>query len=467
MKGNLLKRIGSILLAFVLVSIVLYWWRYKKAYTYDQIVLEDANMLIDIDLREIEHTLLWDVIGHPFSFGESSANDEDDEDDTDIYTPPDGMTMPRHLVLFSRKGHPDILFGTPISIKKSFPIFMDTLVAREEVERLNDHCVYDEGKQLFYYWSVSQVGFAFAKKSASDFVQTSIQALLDKKNASVIGDDLLGPMEKEHHLVAWFAKDSIFNNQSFYVYGDFVDGEILFQGDIPFKYAFAKKKPQPVYNKNDLLAFWMGLDFEKSKVDNWIKKESFGRSFSKWTNMSLDSVLAKTTGEMMLQVPDLHFEIDTIVTYEYDDDFNKVEKVSTQKILAAKAQLELTVKDDLFAYMQQSGLIKKVADKDVFVGVPLLPLQSIKSEGKLTLTNDLALTKPKMVEANPFLFLDLNLGAHLEVLEQLPFDVDEEKIQKIDGFKLTLDQKQDAIQLTARVLLKKKTRNALGTLVVE
>ncbi len=91
--------------------------------------------------------------------------------------------------------------------------------------------------------------------------------------------------------------------------------------------------------------------------------------FKKLTTLSVDSVMKKWNGDFQFNVSSFSTKIDTIVTYEYDDDFNKVEKKAIKKRKIPSLILK-TSNSSLVNYLKEKEAVKKVEGEEVVAIIP-------------------------------------------------------------------------------------------------
>jgi len=452
-----------IVLALVAITLVGYWWRYGRSEKADFKLPEQANLLINIDLRQMEKTVFWDALSHPLSYWDDSDGDDDDDE----HKPSDGITIPNQLAFFLLENHDDVLFSEPIAMKgKSFLEYADTLIHQKKWEAISNHFVYDVENHLFYLWDKNQLGIAFAKRKNADFVQATISDLLKGEHCISMPTDLSEKINLgTHHFVIWRKQSELTNNEPAVLYGDFKKGSMVIQGEVPFQYSFSEQNDYVVNvatSPNEVLSFFLNLNGH-----NFSFSDSFSRNFQKVTHLELDSLLWYSTGNLSLLVPSIQTKIDSMITYEYDDDFNKIEKVSTQEILVPQIVVHLKSKKDqlLYDYFKRRGVIKDMGGVSRFVGLPFVNMEAVSVGNRLVFSS---MHKPDLVQKldSNFLKLDLACSQYPQMLNYLPFQLDSAQIELIDGVEVRASQVPHTkrIRIEARLKIKNKNRNMLGVL---
>lgn len=450
-----------ILLVVVFMSLIGYWWRYGRSGKANFVLPKKANALINIDLRQLEKTIFWDAIYHPMSYWEES-NDDDSDDDK----PSKGITFPKQIAFFVLQKHADILFSQPLPVKSDdFQEFADTLVFKNEWELVAKQFVYDDEKQLFYLWDDQKMGVAFAKRAHADFVQTTIADLLAGENCILLPDHLSEKLNQGvHHFTIWQKQSVLTNNEPVFLYGNFEKGSMIIQGEIPFQYSFLEKNNFFKSTDTDVLTISMNLN-----ENNFSFSDSFKRSFQKVTHLELDSFFQYSTGEFNLKVPRIETKIDSIVTYEYDDDFNKIEKISTQEIVAPEVIVHLESKKNglLAEYFKRRGIVKDIDGKSRFVGLPFVEMEAIVQDKQLILTSGSA--NEEMQADSNFLKVNISFSQYPQMLKFSPLKLDSSQFALIDGVVIRASQiaQTKKIKLQIKVKMKNQQRNMLGVLVTK
>ncbi len=461
-----MRLLNKILLGLLLLTLFLgagYWWRYKKNFVYTQVILSDANLLIDIDLRSIENSLLWDFIAHPFdgldigwSFGK-----EDGEEDID--TPSKGLSIPRHLIIFANSKQPSIWYSAPVSIDGSkFSEYVDTLLTRKELIQMDDNLVFDFDKNIFFHWSKNELAIAYANEIQAKTVQLNLQNLLLNKDVNPLPKEFVQAAESNnHHINFWHQAMELTRNKPVLLYADFLEGVFNIEGDIPFQYVFPINNNTSV-KKGFVVNFWANLNWQENGLAGFIQNKFSAKDFSKWTSMSLDTVLQYWDGEMSLQIPSVESVVDSIITYEYDDDFNKIEKVTTQKSMKPKTTLQFSVTQDsaLYHYAISVGVIKTVKEEIRYVGFPFLKLYATPENQHLILSTTPAFVQADPTTTNDFLQFETNISAFPTLLDYWPFHLSDVQKAQIQEVSIRCHQlpNTDSIHLTGKIISTSKKR---------
>jgi hypothetical protein len=123
-------------------------------------------------------------------------------------------------------------------------------------------------------------------------------------------------------------------------------------------------------------------------------KQKQKQSFTKATTLSLDSIFDMWNGSINVTWGKFIQKTDTIVTYTYDEDFNKVEKKEVQKRVIPNFNVEIGGKK-LYHYLQKKKAIKKENTQPVLVLNPLFKTYTQKTNKGIRLYSKFLKNKEK------------------------------------------------------------------------
>jgi hypothetical protein len=169
-------------------------------------------------------------------------------------------------------------------------------------------------------------------------------------------------------------------------------------------------------------------------------------------NLDADSLLRHTNKSYSLNLTAIMQRADSAITYTYDDEFNKVEKVVINNI--QEPAFDFTITGDnvpaLYNYLQQSKKLEKTAAGNLFTPMPLVKSYcSIKNEKQLAITasNYAAVTEDKSINAVFFLNLALTkIPANLQ--KYLPAEISN-ALANVAAVKLSATKNNEQVLLSA------------------
>lgn len=443
------KKLAYFFIVIVLLLAVVYFFRYKQGLQYEDKVPASAEAVLHLNLRQIEQDVVFDAIANPFSYIDisSSKKDDDKKDKTSLL---DGISIPKNVFLFTNSSHFNGFFISnklKIKDKTDFEKFLTqenfTKQTRGEVTILK------KGK-LFVAMRNDDFIVAFNYKN----IQSSLSFFTDIFNNDSFLDEnatLLNSIKKS-------TSDGVFvtkNND--YVELALNDGEFTINGKLNDSFNWFLPTQTKQYN-DSVVAFTSGKLNIKTLQQLTTKQKN---KFSKLTSLSLDSIAQKWLGDFSLNIASIEHKTDTIVTYEYDDDFNKVEKKSTQKLV--NPNLDFAISGTrLYDYFVGQNAIQLVESDSLFTTIPLFKLYANRSNKTITISSDKEI-KLQNSEVDDLKFsLFLNIEKYLK--NQLDFYTikEDEHIDLLQ--KMTASISKDN-QLSVKIEFKNKSRNVAGQLI--
>ncbi|AZJ32757.1 hypothetical protein SAMN05444344_1505 [Tenacibaculum mesophilum] len=360
----MIKRIAYILVTVCCIIVTVGFFRYNPTVIYEKKVPTSAETIVYLNLREIEYSILSSFLKHPLSqldFKKSTSKKAKNKT-----TWLDEVEVPPGLFFYTNEQEfKNFFISSPIVVKQNFEEAL-----KEEgfaVKNINKTTVYSKG-----------VISCVVKGN-------SLQVLLKKYKGAQILPQLLSKLSHENYfsendLILRRIKDSKQPIVISTLQGDFFEfsadgGGLKIQGELseennlfkPFKASSVGSSIVTVSGKlnTEVLTSRLGVDFKKK--------------FKKLTTLSLDSVTNKWDGVIDFNLSSFVEKLDTIVTYEYDDDFNKVEKKEIQKIITPKVILEVDG-DDLCRYLEEKRAIQKLDNEDILTLMPFFTTYSFCEE---------------------------------------------------------------------------------------
>ncbi|MEE4000226.1 hypothetical protein V1T75_07740 [Tenacibaculum sp. FZY0031] len=366
----MIKRIAYILIIVCCIIVTVGFFRYNPTVIYAKKVPASAETVVYVNLREIEYNILLSFLKHPFSqldFKKSSNTKEKKK-----ITLLDEVEVPTNLFLYTNtRVFKDFFVSSPIFVKKNF------------INALKE--------EKFIAHNVSKTT-VYSKGMISCVVKDNLlQVLFKKHKKAQISPELLSKLNQENY---FSENDLIFkqikNSKQPVVIstlkGDFFEfvvdkGSLRIQGELreennlfkPFKATSVAGSILSVSGKLNTELIADGLS------------ENLKKKFKKLTTLSLDSVTNKWNGVIEGNLTSFIEKSDTIVTYGYDDDFNKIEKKEIQNTITPEITLELQG-SQLCDYLKEKEVIKSVKNEELLTLMPLFTTYSFCKEDGLKFT---------------------------------------------------------------------------------
>ncbi|REH56029.1 hypothetical protein C7448_10157 [Tenacibaculum gallaicum] len=367
----MIKRIAYILVIVCCIIVTVGFFRYNPTVIYTEKVPTSAETVIYVNLREIEYNILLSFLKHPLSQFDSKKSSTTKEEEK--ITLLDQVEIPNSVFFYTNQQEfKDFLISNQVPIKAKF------------AEALKE-----EG----FTEQKIRNAFVYTKGRVSCVVQNnSLQILFKKYQKAVVSSELLSALNhkdyfSEEDLIFKQIKNSETPIAINTLQGDFFkliidEGVLRIQGELSEENDLFKSfKATSIVSSMLSISGKLNTKIVADRLD-----KDFKDKFKKLTTLSLDSVISKWDGVVEGNLTSFIEKSDTIVTYEYDDDFNKIEKKEVQKTITPKVILEVEG-GDLCSYLEEKKAIQKVDNEDLLTLMPLFTTYSFCEESGLRFTS--------------------------------------------------------------------------------
>lgn len=327
-----MKRFLGIVLSVLLLVVLLAWSyvSYKQKASYQALIPEHTTALIRVDVYRVYRSLAGSLFR---------------QQKTKRPKFPEGISVPANIFCYTVKDAPPNTLFTILPVD-------DAQALAESLQQLG-----------FHQTAATSGNITFAENSnrscvlAYDNKHVAI-ALLPGKAA--LQQVLVGLLQQEHMIAVAKSRFSKIKEQ---------DGHITFltdqgQGQLSFeqgtivaslewqtKGMVGKGLPLPTPGKDDALnLYWLG------DATRWLQGKQFTADS---VHLSGDSLLAAHPRGFILNIGATIVQLDSVVTYDYNDDFEKVATVTVQEHRVPDIRLQLLADTSLYSYLQRAGIVLK------------------------------------------------------------------------------------------------------------
>jgi len=303
---------------------------------------KSATSLIQINVDELYKTIAVNVLSHPMyyfksDFKKDTAAAEPDKRFT-------GISIPASIYLYNLANKPADAIFSRLEIESigGFESFIKNVLhlqITKKTEGIN-MAKSSPGNLVIYY---NRKAAAFAIASRVENLESDLLNILNKKNTvKVNASKFAGQLSIKKHVV--------FSNKDHNGWIDFNDGRINFNDIVSAANILPTNKPfQHRQSPGNTINFWLSANLkpDSNKVFKFKNFSLEQDSLSRYYNGNLDFMWTNSITQT-----------DSIITYEYNDDFEKVEKVSLQKRSIPSISLNLNSNGyALKRYLTKQGLI--------------------------------------------------------------------------------------------------------------
>jgi len=400
-----MKKFLKITAAIVILPLVFFagLLKYRRYQSAETLIPRNASGIIKINIDELYRTIASNMIAHPgYYFKSDIKNDTIGSKKPDKFN--NGLTIPASIYFYTVERNPGIYFSRfELKNVEDFENSLRDLIHLEIKKRTEGTNMAKSklGNLVIYYNSKSAAISLSVKAENTDQV---LMDILNQKNFIKVKDSKFKYLaNKTTHL----AFETAQNQGSV----DFQNGIVNFSSvfvarDILLSNNPLHRKPKPYSS----VSFWLNANLKPGKH----KTYSF-KNFS----FEQDSLLKYYNGQIDFEWTNSTLQTDSVITYEYNDDFEKVEKVSLIKRKIPSISVNIGSKGNgLKNYLTRQGLINSdsnTVNKNAF---PLFKVFVNSNQENLnfsTLKKQNILTSK--VASTDFLYLNVDLiklGQQLE-----------------------------------------------------
>ncbi|PKH50228.1 hypothetical protein CXF68_05730 [Tenacibaculum sp. Bg11-29] len=365
------KIVYTVIIIFGILFTVGYF-RYNPTVNFTKEIPVYAEAIVRVNLREIEYTIIKDVVKHPFLYFKSTSSSSSSKTKLSLF---DQIKMPVNLLFYTNYSRlKDIWISSVVEVKdksKLASFFKQENYIKKRFEGID--CFFYKNNVYILDNNNLRILFGFGGITK---IEEEIKFILQNKAYLKEGDKTFFNVKNSDKLVTVSTKKEGFfelgiDNENFLLSGELIKGNSLF---LPYT---ALKKT------NSLLSVSGRV---KSHLLSGLLKEEQKNKFKKLTNLSLDSITSHWNGNFDVELKSFVHENDTIVTYEYDDDFNKVEKMTIQKNTIPAINVNIGG-SSLFGYLYSKEAVKRVDGDTLLVVNPFFKTYAGKRKSNFSLSS--------------------------------------------------------------------------------
>jgi len=358
------RKIVYTFISIGVLLLTLYLFRYKQGQAFTDRVPNDVTAIVNINIRQLEHHILLDMLKHPMPYFRPDSKPKDTIK-KQSFSIAKGVDVPANILFFTND---DALRNT----------WCSTVFKVDDVEEFSQYLVAEEFEKdgeiyrkdnLVFTLKDRQLIIAILYDKAAEVSET-IQAIFNETDFLPEGSSLLKSIEESTSDICLATiKHDFFE-------ANFKDDLFEIRGKANSKFDLFVSTLQPKLDKNTIAAA-AGKINKKHPLFKVILQKIKRSKFDRTTHLSIDSIFNAWNGSLRFNLKSIESKTDTIITYEYDDDFNKVEKVTTQELAVPKlmVQLEDETPRSLLNYFKGKNAIQIFEEDTLFTAIPLYKFQ--------------------------------------------------------------------------------------------
>jgi len=436
--------------ALVLLAAILVFGYIKFFYkTYSEsAVVNSADCIIVLDVKRITNTLIWQYITTPgqWKVGRLFPKKDDKVSWKDMFVLPD------YVFAFHAKGQPANAWYMLLTIKDKTNF--EKGLAQFQFEKINDHELVNKAQGIRFYIQDNQVLAGNAAVADTTYLAAIAHELFTKKNY-VAKATLSKAINAKSHLAVYIAANK-FLQEDAVIAGNFNKQKIEIKSAITPAPQIEFTEADFTFNSGYLSA--AGFT-QPSQAVYALLNSAHKEKISKVLNVNIDSLMLQSNKTYSLNLAAIRQKADSAITYTYDDEFNKVEKVVVNNI--AEPAFNFTITGDsvpaIYNHLLRSNKLEVTPAGYLFTPMPL-----VKSYCSIT-NNLLAITSVNYAEAEQDEAINAIFFFNVAV-EKIPADIQKylpgyliKGISNFSAIKISAVKNKEQVLLSA-VISKRKNK---------
>lgn len=445
------KKWGYIFIVFVIVIVVLYVGRYKQTQVFENRVPANVSKVVNVNLRQIENHLLFDLLSNPITYLKPRKRKDSIKKPSTSLTK--GLSIPRNILFYTNSDElKNNWFSSIVEVNDKEKL--SRFLLNEKFAKITDNnTVFYNKANLVLAIRNEELIIALKVNKTAD-IRLLLNSLFDVKDYLSERSTILNKLIRSKSDIGFSSSDDSLE-------ANFNKGVFELQGIISSDLFITNSNQKS--NEKGVVAISGRINKNNTYFREFLSDKKV--KINEITHLSLDSIVNKWNGKFNMNIASVEHKIDTIVSYEYDDDFNKVEIKSTQEKRIPTLGLLLGQEDisSLSDYFYSKNAIQIIKGDTLFTAVPIYKFLAIDAKENFELhvnrkvnSSTSKLTKSKL----NFYF---NTEKYIEKPFEIPLKAEQEKFLKLT--KTTNLVWAADNQFSLEIVLKDKSRNFLGQLI--
>ncbi len=422
------RKLGYLFVVVCAALLMLYFYRYKRAAPIEGKIPVSATEIVYVDVRQIEHHVLIDVLKNPLKYINFKRRTKEKE------SLRKAISIPQNLVFFTNGSSlKNAWFSSFIAVKNLDKLKV-YLVQEGFVQVSNAKLdIFNKGVITI---AISDENLVIAlKKQQNHSVSSTMERIFRETNFHKESSNLLASISKSESAISYV------NTASDFLEGNFTKGLFTLKGKVNSNLFLDVS-----YNENpeSSVGFIATQINKKHPLFQALFSKETKKKFDNFTKLSLDSIVDKWNGNFVFNLKSVNKKNDTIVTYEYDDDFNKIEKKTIQNLTVPDLRMQLGEEDDLYAYFDENGAIKLVEGETLFTSIPLYKLYAKEQNGTVQILTSKEFGDETIKTMKSKFKAYVNLQKYVETPLEFPVvDIESSTLKQLNDVSVELSMKNE------------------------
>jgi len=446
------KKILYTLIGLAVLLLTVYLLRYNQSQVFEHRVPKSATKVVNVHLRQIENNLLFDFLAHPIIYLKSKPRKDSLKRKKFPFT--NGVEIPENILFFSNATSLDNhWFSNVFNVKDQENLtsyFLQEKFVKSNIEGME-------------FYSKDNWVIALRENKLIQVIKRNHTADISKIVVSVFNEKAFLPQTSEllKPIILNESDISFSSKEHDFLEANFKEGVFEITGNFDSDFFIADTyhdiKGNPIsfltakVNKHNLL------------FENFISSTT--DKFNGLTHLSLDSIVNKWNGKFYLKIDAIENKIDSIITYDYDDDFNKVEKIAIEKKNIPNLNIKIGQEkpSNLWMYFWSKNAIQFHKGDTVFTTIPIYQFMATDANENLELSVNSSIDQIHSKEISSKLNFYVDVEKYLQKPLDIPLKPNQIKVLDLIG-KFSIHWSENN-EFLLNIELKNKDRNFLGQLI--
>jgi hypothetical protein len=348
---------------------------FYKTYS-ETVVAKSADSIVAIDVKRIINTVIWQYITTPSLWKISRSSAE-----TDIVSWEDMVEIPDYILAFHASGQPANAWYGLLKIKDDSAFVKG--MQQQHFEKIDSHIYVSKEAGVQFYKNGNDILLTSSSVENNNFLKITNELFVKKNYISKIS--LAKVFEAKSH-VALKLNANNFLQEDAIITANFDENNITIDGNVCPKKEFSFAENNFNYNATSLLA----LGFIQPSANVFaLLNDSNKANITKAINVNIDSLMLQSNTWYSLDLAGIKPRADSAITYTYDDDFNKVEKVVVNNV--EEPAFNFTIGGDSVSKIYNHWVTHNKLEK-TNTGYLFTPIPFVKSYGNIEEEKTLRIT---------------------------------------------------------------------------
>lgn len=366
---------------FLLLAVLAgYLIRYEISPSYENTVPDRATAIVQVKLRNLEKHVVFDAISHPAKYISFQPKKKKEKRFKKLTK---AIEIPKTLFFYTGDGPLENVWFSNVLPLDDAEMFVGFL--NDEKFDIAKNGQYKIFSKKNFYIAVNNESYilAYAEKPLTEL---SIFNKVFSPEGYLEGTDpKLAALKDNDADIVFLQSDNAL------LTANFNDGKVEIAGK--------SNKLSEIFGQPALIAaasekniaYFSGKLRGNLPENNWGYFNTVKRKFENFSHLKIDSIAPYLNGEIASVFAAVQQVKDTVVSYDYDDNFNQVE---TKKIVEREVpvfNLELGKKDTadaIFQYLNRHNAVMVESTDTIFTKIPLFPVKLDEKESAISFFTD-------------------------------------------------------------------------------